>query len=142
MGTPHTSYDTRHSRLSTRVVCPVPGVLNESDLEEHFIRSSGPGGQNVNKVSTCVLLIHHPSGIQVKCQSERSQYLNRMRARELLAQELFRREMTEKARIKGEVEKNRRANRRKPQALKRKILEQKRRHSEKKHSRRTFSGQE
>ena len=55
--------------------------VREEDLEEHFVRSGGPGGQNVNKVSTCVVLRHRPTGLQVKCQRERSQALNRFLAR-------------------------------------------------------------
>jgi len=53
----------------------------EKDIKETFTRSSGPGGQNVNKVSTCVLLHHIPTGIQVKSQQDRSQGLNRYTAR-------------------------------------------------------------
>ena len=112
--------------------------IREEDVEEHFIRSSGPGGQNVNKVATCVLLIHRPTGIQIKCQSERSQYLNRVKARELLARELTRRIREEKARVVSEREKIRRKTRKKPAGLKRKILEHKRKHSEMKRSRRPF----
>ena len=70
--------------------------LFENDLEERFIRSTGPGGQNVNKSSTCVQLTHHPSGITVKMQKCRSQKLNRYYARkrlcELLENMLFGRE--------------------------------------------------
>jgi peptide chain release factor len=58
------------------------------DLEETFIRSSGPGGQHVNKTSTCVRLVHRPSGLSVKVQSSRSQGLNRFLARRLLADRL------------------------------------------------------
>lgn len=58
--------------------------IRESDLWERFVRSSGPGGQNVNKVSTCVVLRHLPSGIEVRCQRERSQALNRFLARRQL----------------------------------------------------------
>ncbi|MBI1883858.1 MAG: peptide chain release factor-like protein [Chlamydiae bacterium] len=58
--------------------------LRESDLDEQFIRSGGHGGQNVNKLSTCVVLTHRPTGLQVKCQRERSQALNRFFARRLL----------------------------------------------------------
>lgn len=111
--------------------------IREEDIEEHFIRSSGPGGQNVNKVATCVLIIHRPTGIQVKCQSERSQYLNRVKARELLSCELTRRIREEQARVVSEREKLRRKTRKKPAGLKRKILEHKRKHSEKKETRRS-----
>ncbi len=56
----------------------------ESEFEESFIRSSGPGGQKVNKSSSCVYLVHIPTGLSVKCQQERSQSLNRFLARRLL----------------------------------------------------------
>src|SRR5947199_8422540 len=55
--------------------------VREDELEEHFVRSGGKGGQNVNKVSTCVVLRHRPSGVMVKCQRERSQALNRFLSR-------------------------------------------------------------
>lgn len=59
--------------------------VKEADLEESFVRSGGHGGQNVNKVSTCVMLLHRPSGVQVKCQETRQQGLNRVvRARRML----------------------------------------------------------
>jgi peptide chain release factor len=62
--------------------------IHEEDLEETFIRSSGPGGQHVNKTSTCVRLLHRPSGLSVKVQRSRSQGLNRFLARRLLADRL------------------------------------------------------
>ena len=62
--------------------------IMESDLEEQFIRSSGPGGQHVNKVSTCVRLRHRPSGVEVRCQAERSRGANRERARMELCDKL------------------------------------------------------
>ena len=58
--------------------------VREKDVEEQFVRSSGAGGQKVNKVSTCVLLHHRPTGIRVKCRQERSQALNRFLARRIL----------------------------------------------------------
>src|SRR6478752_3830555 len=58
--------------------------VREVDLEETFVRSGGHGGQNVNKTSTCVQLLHRPTGLQVKCQSTRQQGLNRFLARRLL----------------------------------------------------------
>jgi peptide chain release factor len=60
--------------------------LKDSDLEESFIRSSGPGGQNVNKTSTCVYLKHRPTGMEVKCSQTRSQPLNRFYARRHLCE--------------------------------------------------------
>jgi protein subunit release factor B len=59
--------------------------IYEDDLEETFVRSSGPGGQHVNKTSTCVRLVHRPTGLSVKVQESRSQGLNRFLARRLLA---------------------------------------------------------
>ena len=58
--------------------------VREQDIDEQFVRSSGAGGQNVNKVSSCVLLHHRPTGTRVRCQKERSQALNRYLARRLL----------------------------------------------------------
>jgi protein subunit release factor B len=60
--------------------------LREEDFEEKFIRSSGPGGQKVNKTSSCVVLRHVPSGLEVKMQKERSQPLNRYHARKRLCE--------------------------------------------------------
>lgn len=60
----------------------------EQDFEESFIRSRGPGGQNVNKVATCVVLRHAASHLEVRCQQERSQALNRYLARRILLQRL------------------------------------------------------
>ncbi|OQX53614.1 MAG: peptide chain release factor-like protein, partial [Candidatus Aminicenantes bacterium 4484_214] len=62
--------------------------IKENDLVEKFIRSSGHGGQNLNKVATCVYLKHLPTGLEVKCQQERSQALNRFLARRILCQKV------------------------------------------------------
>jgi protein subunit release factor B len=62
--------------------------LREEDLEEKFIRSSGKGGQHVNKSSTCVYLRHVPTGLEVKCMSDRSQSLNRFLARRQMIEQL------------------------------------------------------
>ena len=62
--------------------------VREEDLEEKFIRSSGRGGQKVNKTSTCVYLRHLPTGVEVKCMQERSQSLNRFLARRELVEKI------------------------------------------------------
>ena len=62
--------------------------VREEDIEEKFVRSSGSGGQKVNKTSTCVHLRHIPSGIEVKCRKERSQSLNRFLARRELVDKI------------------------------------------------------
>jgi protein subunit release factor B len=62
--------------------------VREEDLEERFVRSSGSGGQHVNKSSTCVQLRHRPSGIEVRCSAGRSQSLNRFFARRLLVERI------------------------------------------------------
>jgi protein subunit release factor B len=62
--------------------------LREEDMEERFVRSSGAGGQHVNKTATCVWLRHRPTGLEVKCMADRSQSLNRFLARRELAEKL------------------------------------------------------
>src|SRR3954470_1517251 len=60
----------------------------ESDIDESFVRSSGAGGQHVNKTSTCVQLLHRPTGVSIKCQQDRSQAVNRFLARRLLLEKI------------------------------------------------------
>jgi len=109
--------------------------IREEDIEESFIRSSGPGGQNVNKVATCVMLLHRPTGISVKCQKTRSQGLNRYHARCLLIATFEHRQKEALQKQIAEREKQRRKNRQRPRQLKVRILEHKRRHAEKKMTR-------
>jgi len=65
-------------------------TLNEDDLEESFVRGSGPGGQSINKTENNVQLLHKPSGIRVTCQETRSLQTNRMLARRLIVEKLDR----------------------------------------------------
>ena len=104
--------------------------VSETDLEESFARSSGPGGQNVNKVSTAVTLRHLPTNISVTVQDSRSQAANRKLARERLLEAI---ESARERRCTAEIAKREKERRRKsprPAALKRKILESKRKRAE------------
>jgi protein subunit release factor B len=104
--------------------------ISERDLEETFTRSGGPGGQNVNKVSTAVTLRHLPSGIAVTVQDSRSQAQNRTLARQRLFDAIeAERERARQAEI-ARKEKLRRQKSARPAALKRKILESKRKRGE------------
>ena len=104
--------------------------IHDVDLEETFARSSGPGGQNVNKVATAVTLRHCPSGVSVTVQDSRSQAVNRKLARERLLDTI---ESARQERRAAEIAERERARRRKsprPAALKKKILERKRKRGE------------
>lgn len=103
--------------------------LNESDLEERFVQSSGPGGQNVNKIASKVLLRHVPTNVTVTVQESRYQAVNREIARERMLQLLQAREREAVLAKKQEREKRRRQNSPRPRALKRRILESKRQRS-------------
>ncbi len=106
--------------------------IRERDLEERFIRSGGPGGQNVNKVSTCVWLRHSPSGLEVKVQRERSQALNRFLARRLLLEKLEEERLGRLSAEQQRIAKIRRQKRRRSRRAKDKMLAGKKLHSKKK----------
>jgi protein subunit release factor B len=103
--------------------------LAESDLQETFARSGGPGGQHVNKVSTAVTLRHLPSGLSVTVQDSRSQATNRKLARERLSDLLERKRRDQKAAERAVREKRRRQRSPRPRRLKERILESKRQRS-------------
>jgi len=106
--------------------------VREEDIVERFIRAQGPGGQNVNKVSSCVYLRHLLTGIEVKCQQERSQAQNRYRARQILLKKIECAILGKLSEEQKRIEKIRRQKRKRSRRAKLKILESKRRHAAKK----------
>lgn len=110
--------------------------VREEDLEETFVRSGGHGGQNVNKVSTCVQLLHRPSGLQVRCQTTRYQGRNRELARYLLCEKLEALKKSAMEMERARIEKQRRAKRGRSYGAKQRILADKSHQSKKKANRR------
>ena len=106
--------------------------VQEEDLEERFVRSGGPGGQNVNKVSTCVVLRHRLSGLEVRCQQERSQALNRFLARRILLARLEAQRLGRLSEEAQRVAKLRRQKRKRSKRAKDKVLAAKKRQARKK----------
>jgi len=106
--------------------------IRESDLQESFVRSSGPGGQKVNKASSCVYLVHRPTGLSVKCQESRSQAMNRFLARRILFDRIERVRKGTIDREQAKIEKIKRQKRRRSKKAKEKVLKLKHMQSEKK----------
>jgi len=113
--------------------------VRETDIEESFVRSGGHGGQNVNKTSTCVMLLHRPTGLQVKCQATRQQGLNRFLARRLLLDKIEAMKTGFVAARRAEIEKIRRQKRKRSRRAKARVLADKAHHAEKKASRRSVA---
>ena len=114
--------------------------IREEDLEERFIRSSGPGGQRANKVSTCVVLRHRPSGLEVRCQRERIQPLNRFLARRLLLDRLEAQRLGRLSEEAQRISKIRRQKRRRSRRAKEKMLDAKHHHAQVKANRQRPEG--
>ncbi len=110
--------------------------VNEADIEESFVRSGGHGGQNVNKTSTCVMLVHRPTGLAVKCQETRQQGLNRFIARRLLLDKIEEKQTGQVAAQRAEIERIRRQKRKRSRRAKARMLADKAHQSEKKANRR------
>ena len=113
--------------------------VREADIEESFVRSGGHGGQNVNKTATCVMLLHRPTGLQVKCQATRQQGLNRFIARRLLLDKIEGQKQGFVSARREEMEKIRRQKRRRSRRAKQRMLADKAHHSDKKAVRRAIS---
>ena len=106
--------------------------VRESDFEETFVRSGGAGGQKVNKSSSCVMLLHRPTGLRVKCQTTRHQALNRLLARRLLLDKIERMQKGYLETERAHTEKIRRQKRKRSRRARERMLADKARHAEKK----------
>ncbi|MBD3246972.1 MAG: peptide chain release factor-like protein [Candidatus Omnitrophica bacterium] len=114
--------------------------IREEDIEEHFIRAGGRGGQKTNKTAVCVYLKHLPTGIEVKCQRERSQAVNRFLARRILTEKIERRRRGARSREQARIAKIRRQKRKRSARTKAKLRKIKEERSEKKRLRRPPPG--
>jgi len=111
--------------------------VSEAEIEESFVRSGGHGGQNVNKTSTCVMLVHRPTGVAVKCQETRQQGLNRFIARRLLLDKIEQKQKGFVAAQRAEIEKIRRQKRKRSRRAKARMLADKSHRAEKKAGRKS-----
>ncbi|MBT3581381.1 peptide chain release factor-like protein [bacterium] len=112
--------------------------INEKDIEEQFMRSGGKGGQNINKVSTCVRLKHKTTGIEVKCQKTRQQIFNRYLARCLLIKKIENMILGKQSEENKRLSKIQRQKRKRSKRAKQKILDAKKQQSSKKESRKNI----
>ncbi|MBI4575589.1 MAG: peptide chain release factor-like protein [Planctomycetes bacterium] len=110
--------------------------LAESEVDESFVLSRGPGGQHLQKNATCVVLVHRPTGVRVRCQESRSQGLNRFLARRRLVEKLEARRAGEDSTAEAAREKLRRQKRRRSRRARARLLADKRHHSAAKAARR------
>lgn len=115
--------------------------IREEDLEESFVRGTGAGGQKINKTSSTVVLKHLPSGLEVRCQQERFQSLNRVLAREWLCDKLHEKNQAVRLELRNVVEKKKRQNRKRPRGVKERILKSKHQRSETKKQRGKVRGE-
>jgi protein subunit release factor B len=116
--------------------------IRDEDLDESFIHSGGKGGQNVNKVATCVVLVHRPSRIAVKCQRERTQGANRLIARQMLADKIEEEQLGRQSARAQAAEKIRRQKRRRSRRAKEKMLRTKHAQSRRKSLRAPVRGED
>jgi peptide chain release factor len=99
--------------------------IRDGDLEETFTRGTGAGGQKINKTSSTVVLVHVPTGLEVRCQRERSQNMNRIIARSELCDKLEAKLNAVRQERRDAVELKKRQNRKRPRGLKERILQSK-----------------